>query len=70
MPPPLFAVEPKSSTGPKANVNLLPCRIHHDGDVNPSTMFWNPAKTSGERDPFHKSARRGTQTKLTRMYTR
>ncbi|KAI0817155.1 ribonuclease H2, subunit C [Xylaria sp. FL0064] len=45
MPPPLFTVEPDTSEQQTAKVNLLPCRIHHDGDVNPSSTFWNPSKT-------------------------
>ncbi|KAI1132413.1 ribonuclease H2, subunit C [Nemania abortiva] len=45
MPPPLFTVDSGASELGKATVNLLPCRIHHEGDVNPSDTFWNPAKT-------------------------
>ncbi|KAI0432069.1 ribonuclease H2, subunit C [Xylaria sp. FL1042] len=45
MPPPLFTVESDASKQKTAKVNLLPCRIHHDGDVNPSSTFWNPAET-------------------------
>ncbi|KAI2638219.1 ribonuclease H2, subunit C [Xylaria nigripes] len=48
MAPPLFAVETKVSGQKKANVNLLPCRIHHDGDVNPSGIFWNPTKAQDD----------------------
>ncbi|KAI1291172.1 ribonuclease H2, subunit C [Xylaria venustula] len=44
MPPPLFTVESEASKKKKAQVNLLPCRIHHDGDVNPSNTFWNPTE--------------------------
>ncbi|KAI0972807.1 ribonuclease H2, subunit C [Xylaria arbuscula] len=44
MPPPLFTVESEASKKQKAQVNLLPCRIHHDGDVNPSDTFWNPTE--------------------------
>ncbi|KAI0516864.1 ribonuclease H2, subunit C [Xylaria bambusicola] len=48
MAPPLFAIESEGPTRRRANVNLLPCRIHHDGDVNPSSTFWNPTQTSDE----------------------
>ncbi|KAI3323326.1 ribonuclease H1 small subunit [Xylariaceae sp. AK1471] len=45
MPPPAFTIESEASNPEKATVNLLPCRIHHDGDANPSDTFWNPTKT-------------------------
>ncbi|KAI0417875.1 ribonuclease H2, subunit C [Xylaria grammica] len=45
MPLPLFTVESEASNQEKAKVNLLPCRIHHDGDVTPSNTFWNPSDT-------------------------
>ncbi|KAI1815364.1 ribonuclease H2, subunit C [Poronia punctata] len=45
MPPPLFTVETETCEQTKATVNLLPCRIHHDGDVTPAETFWNPTKT-------------------------
>ncbi|KAI1170823.1 ribonuclease H1 small subunit [Nemania sp. FL0916] len=44
MPPPLFAIEPVAPEAEKSRINLLPCRIHHDGDVNTSDTFWNPTK--------------------------
>ncbi|KAI3328139.1 ribonuclease H2, subunit C [Ustulina deusta] len=48
MPAPLFVVESEASKQQKAKVNLLPCRIHHDGDVNPSNTFWNPTESQDE----------------------
>ncbi|TGJ86755.1 hypothetical protein E0Z10_g2015 [Xylaria hypoxylon] len=45
MPPPLFTIESKASKQENVKVNLLPCRIHHDGDVKPSNTFWNPTET-------------------------
>ncbi|KAI1821761.1 ribonuclease H2, subunit C [Xylaria intraflava] len=56
MPPPLFAVESKASRQEKATVNLLPCRIHHDGDITPSRTFWNPTKAE---DGSHTAYLRG-----------
>ncbi|KAI1433621.1 ribonuclease H1 small subunit [Xylaria sp. CBS 124048] len=56
MTPPLFAVESKASREEKTIVNLLPCRIHHDGDVNPSKTFWNPTK---DKDGIHTAYLRG-----------
>jgi len=32
----------------KASVNLLPCRIHHDGEVGAIDTYWNPAVSKGQ----------------------
>ncbi|KAI0103204.1 ribonuclease H2, subunit C [Nemania sp. FL0031] len=45
MSPPLFTIESSTSGQEKATVNLLPCRIYHDGDVSASDAMWNPTKT-------------------------
>ncbi|GAW14480.1 hypothetical protein ANO14919_038830 [Xylariales sp. No.14919] len=58
MPLPLFTVESEASNQEKAKVNLLPCRIHHDGDVTPSNTFWNPSDTQGE-EPSSDKVRSG-----------
>ncbi|KAI1845847.1 hypothetical protein JX265_011258 [Neoarthrinium moseri] len=29
-----------------ARVHLLPCRIHHDGDVDSAAPYWSPAENS------------------------
>ncbi|GAP90423.1 putative ribonuclease H2 subunit C [Rosellinia necatrix] len=47
MPSPLLTLESGTSEQKRATVNLLPCRIHHDGDVNPSNTFWNPTEAEG-----------------------
>ncbi|XDG09903.1 hypothetical protein ABKA04_009518 [Annulohypoxylon sp. FPYF3050] len=39
---PIFTVESQETIPKKAQVNLLPCRIHHDGDVDPIDTYWNP----------------------------
>ncbi|KAI2472441.1 ribonuclease H1 small subunit [Annulohypoxylon bovei var. microspora] len=39
---PVFTVEARENISKKAQVNLLPCRIHHDGNVNPIDTYWNP----------------------------
>ncbi|KAI1452762.1 ribonuclease H1 small subunit [Annulohypoxylon moriforme] len=39
---PVFTVESQDSISKKAQVNLLPCRIHHDGNVDPIDTYWNP----------------------------
>lgn len=32
----------------KASVNLLPCRVHHDGEVGAIDTYWNPAVSKGQ----------------------
>ncbi|KAI1097067.1 ribonuclease H1 small subunit [Jackrogersella minutella] len=39
---PVFTVEPQEKIQNKAQVHLLPCRINHDGNVNPIDTYWNP----------------------------
>ncbi|KAI1487708.1 ribonuclease H2, subunit C [Biscogniauxia mediterranea] len=45
MAPPVFKVASAESVDKKAQLHLLPCRIHYDGDVNPSDTFWNPSQS-------------------------
>ncbi|KAI1135070.1 ribonuclease H1 small subunit [Hypoxylon sp. FL0543] len=40
---PVLTVEPQEDIQNKAKVNLLPCRIHHDGNVHPIDTYWNPS---------------------------
>ncbi|TRX90105.1 hypothetical protein FHL15_009024 [Xylaria flabelliformis] len=47
----LTRLEAEASEQKRATVNLLPCRIHHDGDVNPSDQFWNPIKSEAVKLP-------------------
>ncbi|EAA32977.1 ribonuclease H1 small subunit [Neurospora crassa] len=43
---PILAFTSTSTTSntpiPKTTPNLLPCRIHHSGSVEPTDSFWNP----------------------------
>jgi len=64
MPPPLFTVESESCGQKKSTVNLLPCRIHHDGDVTPSDIFWNPTKTSGKQPDRYAKLRRSSNMNI------
>ncbi|KAI0600040.1 ribonuclease H2, subunit C [Biscogniauxia sp. FL1348] len=45
MAPPVFVVASAESADKKAQLHLLPCRIHYDGDVNISDTFWNPSQS-------------------------
>ncbi|KAI1373250.1 ribonuclease H1 small subunit [Hypoxylon crocopeplum] len=41
---PILTVESQDSTQKKAQVHLLPCRINHDGNVNPTDAYWSPSE--------------------------
>ncbi|KAH7626083.1 ribonuclease H2, subunit C [Sordaria sp. MPI-SDFR-AT-0083] len=54
---PILAFTPSSSsststTTPKTTPNLLPCRIHHDGSVEPTDSFWNPREEDGLKTSY------------------
>ncbi|KXJ95648.1 ribonuclease H1/H2 small subunit [Microdochium bolleyi] len=41
---PILTVDgPGRADQPRASVNLLPCRIHHDGEVGAVDTYWSPA---------------------------
>ncbi|KAI1322919.1 ribonuclease H1 small subunit [Xylariaceae sp. FL0255] len=70
MPLPLFTVEPQEFVKASATVNLLPCRINHDGEVNPSDTFWNPSQAEdGQRTAYFRGRKlRGKHVKLPEGY--
>ncbi|KAI1765366.1 ribonuclease H1 small subunit [Hypoxylon sp. FL1150] len=41
----IFAVDSQESTQKNASVHLLPCRINHDGNVEPVDAYWNPSES-------------------------
>ncbi|KAI2619185.1 ribonuclease H1 small subunit [Hypoxylon sp. NC1633] len=45
---PIFTVESQESFQQEAQVHLLPCRIHHDGNVNPTDAYWNPSESQDQ----------------------
>ena len=51
MAPPIFTLPSRSGSQKKSQVHLLPCRIHHDGEVGPAKSYWNPIEGEGET-PF------------------
>lgn len=63
--PILSIAERKGCTESKTTVNLLPCRIDHDGPVNPVTPFWTPQKEESTfvitptKDEFYANSTRG-----------
>ncbi|KAH9883792.1 ribonuclease H2, subunit C [Xylariomycetidae sp. FL2044] len=60
MSPPVFTVDDQRSTKTKARINLLPCRVHHDGDVSPIDTFWKPSR-SQERNENSTAYLRGRE---------
>ncbi|KAI0889546.1 ribonuclease H1 small subunit [Annulohypoxylon maeteangense] len=45
---PVLTVESRDSISKKAQVNLLPCRIHHDGNVDPIDTYWKPEEDQNQ----------------------
>ncbi|KAH8651029.1 ribonuclease H2, subunit C [Xylariales sp. PMI_506] len=41
---PILSVPAKELNAQKAQLHLLPCRIHHDGNVDPTESFWRPTE--------------------------
>ncbi|KAI0837816.1 ribonuclease H1 small subunit [Hypoxylon sp. FL0890] len=41
---PVLAIDSQEAIQKRAQVHLLPCRIHHDGDINPINTYWNPSE--------------------------
>lgn len=42
----------EATSKPKVTANLLPCRIHHDGPIDPATPYWKPQEAEGMRPIF------------------
>ncbi|KAK3182098.1 MCM DNA helicase complex subunit mcm6 [Lecanicillium sp. MT-2017a] len=38
---PMLSIK-EATSKPKVTANLLPCRIHHDGPIDPATPYWKP----------------------------
>lgn len=36
-----------SGDAPKTTAHLLPCRVHHNGSVEPAQPFWQPSSGPG-----------------------
>ncbi|KAI0177961.1 ribonuclease H2, subunit C [Pestalotiopsis sp. NC0098] len=41
---PILTVSSSATQQRKAQVNLLPCRVHHDGSLNSIETYWNPTE--------------------------
>ncbi|CAD0085903.1 unnamed protein product [Aureobasidium mustum] len=42
----MLAIKKSENSAPKCAVNVLPCRIQHNGPVHASTRHWTPEVTS------------------------
>ncbi|KAK7431383.1 hypothetical protein QQZ08_002154 [Neonectria magnoliae] len=38
----ILSLKASSSDTPKAVANILPCRVHHNGPVDPVSAYWKP----------------------------
>ncbi|KAI0131813.1 ribonuclease H2 non-catalytic subunit-domain-containing protein [Xylariales sp. AK1849] len=41
---PMLTVSTDRATQRTAQLHLLPCRIHHDGDIDTTESYWDPAE--------------------------
>ncbi|OTB01120.1 hypothetical protein M426DRAFT_224039 [Hypoxylon sp. CI-4A] len=67
---PVFTVDPQAGISKKAQVNLLPCRIHHDGNVHPISTYWNPNESQDKTKTAYLRGRKlhGKAVKLPEGY--
>ncbi|KAI5861601.1 ribonuclease H1 small subunit [Durotheca rogersii] len=67
---PVFTVDPQASLTKKSQVHLLPCRIHHDGNVDPIGTYWNPSEGPDGKKIAYLRGRKlyGKATKLPEGY--
>ena len=42
--PPVFSISRSRRQPSRVSANILPCKIHHDGQVNASKRYWDPRK--------------------------
>ena len=48
--PPMLSLKEAGETK-KMTANLLPCRIHHDGSIDPVGAYWMPVDSTGTHSP-------------------
>ncbi|RYO80061.1 hypothetical protein DL766_008315 [Monosporascus sp. MC13-8B] len=70
MAPPMFTVPSELPAEKKAQVHLLPCRVHHDGNVGPVESFWSPTEgQDGEKTTYFRGRKlHGKTMKLPEGY--
>lgn len=45
---PMLTINPTKLSHPQTTPNLLPCRVHYDGPVEPSQAYWSPSQNAGK----------------------
>ncbi|RYP72050.1 hypothetical protein DL769_004537 [Monosporascus sp. CRB-8-3] len=70
MAPPMFTAPSELSAEKKAQAHLLPCRVHHDGNVDPVESFWSPREDQdGQRTAYFRGRKlHGKAMKLPEGY--
>ncbi|RYP47596.1 hypothetical protein DL768_006382 [Monosporascus sp. mg162] len=70
MAPPMFTVPSELPAEKKAQVHLLPCRVHHDGNVDPVESFWSPRESQdGQKNAYFRGRKlHGKTMKLPEGY--
>lgn len=59
---PILSIEESAATS-CARANLLPCRIHHDGPVDPIDTFWSPTSSQdGKRTAYFRGRKLKAET--------
>ncbi|KAH8130213.1 hypothetical protein ACSS6W_005423 [Trichoderma asperelloides] len=46
--PPMLEIRKDEATTSQGIVNVLPCRVHHTGSIEPSSAYWNPTEDENE----------------------
>ncbi|KAH6607945.1 ribonuclease h2 subunit c [Trichoderma cornu-damae] len=46
--PSMLEIQKDEATKSKGVVNLLPCRVHHTGSIEPSSAYWSPVVGENE----------------------
>ncbi len=46
----MLDIKAESAAPRKTKPHILPCRIHHNGPVEPTQSFWTPSQSEGEGD--------------------
>ncbi|KAK1700178.1 ribonuclease H2 non-catalytic subunit-domain-containing protein [Colletotrichum godetiae] len=66
----ILSIQSNDSAKTKATVNLLPCRIHHNGPVGDANTYWNPTKSEDGKTVAYFRGRKlhGTTVNLPEQY--
>ncbi|ORY59723.1 ribonuclease H2 non-catalytic subunit-domain-containing protein [Pseudomassariella vexata] len=67
---PILTVSGDPANPNKSQLHLLPCRIHHDGHVDPVDPYWSPSESKGGMKIAYLRGRKlhGKEMKLPKGY--